>query len=115
MLFGLKQRRIALGLLVALGGNIFLQQGAIADKVAGLAGNKQVLNGIYTESLEAGNAFQQAMDFYQRGEFPRANKYIEIALNFDPWMPMAHYLQGQLFVEAEKPRKAQEEYYFYLI
>jgi tetratricopeptide (TPR) repeat protein len=71
---------------------------------------KQLVEGLYTENLDAASYFQQGLTRYNRSDFKGAEQAFRQALTFDPFIPMAHYLLGNSLFQQGQTELATEQY-----
>lgn len=71
---------------------------------------KQLVEGEYSQSLEAASYFQQGVTRYNRSDFKAAELAFRKALQFDPYIAMAHYLLGNSLFQQGQTEQATEQY-----
>ncbi|MGK7877944.1 MAG: tetratricopeptide repeat protein [Xenococcaceae cyanobacterium] len=83
---------------------------ALAGNLPSQPRSKQLIEGPYTENLQAGEFFQLGVKHYQRGNFKEAEKAMLQALRFDPSMAMAYYLLGNALLGQGENENAIAQY-----
>jgi tetratricopeptide (TPR) repeat protein len=74
------------------------------------AGNKQLIEGLYSQNLDASMAFQQAVTNYNRGEYSLALTKLKEALSYDPNISIAYYLMGNSLAQTGEKNEAIASY-----
>ncbi|NEO28012.1 MAG: tetratricopeptide repeat protein, partial [Kamptonema sp. SIO4C4] len=97
-------RRRGLGVLTSIGVAFF----TFAPPV--IAQPKQVLDGLYTNDLDAATLFQKGVMQYQQQLFADAEIAFRQALRYDPLMAMSYYMLGNSLMQQGEVEEAIEHY-----
>jgi tetratricopeptide (TPR) repeat protein len=100
--FGLAAAAIALSFLSV--------SPALSDSLPKRQHSKQLVEGLYTNDLEAATFFQQGVMRYNRSDFKTAELAFRKALQEDPFIPMARYLLGNALFQQGQIDSAAEQY-----
>ena len=71
---------------------------------------KQVVEGEYSQNMEAASFFQQGVTRYKKADFAAAAGFFRKALTIDPSIGMAHYLLGNSLFQLGQTEQATQEY-----
>ena len=73
-------------------------------------GTKQLMEGPYSNNLDAASYFQVGVKLYGRRDFPGAERAFRKALEFDPYTAMGRYLLANTYLQQGKNQLALEQY-----
>src|SRR3569832_2405299 len=72
---------------------------ALAGELPQQKRTKQMVEGLYSNNLDAASYFQQGLTRYNRSDFHAAEVAFRKALQFDPFIAMAYYLLGNSLLQ----------------
>jgi len=83
---------------------------AVGKPAINLLGTKQLIQGVYTQDLEAAGYFQQGVSSYSEGNLAAAFFAFQKAVERDPSIAMAYHYMGNVLLENGRNAEAIAEF-----